>query len=552
MRLQKYLLGLAFCALSSISANAQITTYRDSTEFDDAFGQLRDIDFEDVYSVTLQRITFRNPWGLHSMASEDPDEFGNYPDSVDIFLWLGQGATMDFPTRTREVILQGYANPFEIRVTDFNDSVFMLPLDEYPRTITSTTGVKRIQLLGTDGNGNDDINWSGGLLEVTTLDEAGDTLAHTNFDELQPDKYYLTGKAFKAYDVDEDTSMLAPVEWHGVTFHEPDFGFNGTHLSYFFARPDPDNPIGNLAVELNHNATIDFPEGVEGALLTVEVVHERDTFLFEVTDYAGNIDTVMETGWGRAYDTAWVEDQRSTYMHIGFGSPDGIRQIRPIDAWGVEIRNNEDIGEPNDTTYIWRTIMLSAVHLAETVPTELAGMTAVVEDLDTSGYVGDEHANQLQTTLLKAIAEVESTNISGAISTLNTFKTDVSTLFQQNVLAPEEAQEFLKDATYIISRLGGATSVEDFTSESFKNVRFENISQTADGMEIRFTAPAASEPVVKIYSIQGELVNVLKTSGNRIQWNFRDAAGRTLPTGSYVITLSAAGEMATQLVQIVR
>ncbi|HYF02413.1 MAG TPA: hypothetical protein VEC36_03485, partial [Patescibacteria group bacterium] len=513
---------------------------------------LREIDFEDIYSVTLQRILFRNPWGLHSMAVEEPDEEGNYPDSVDVFLWLGQGATMDFPTRTRKVFLKGYANPFEIRVTDFNDSVFTLPLDVYPRTIYSSIGIKRIQLLGTDGNGNDDINWSGGLLEVTTFDENGDTLAHTNFDKLEPDKYYLIGNAFEAHSFESDTSMLNPVKWHGVTFHEPDFGFAGTHLSYFNSRVDPDNPIGNLALELNHNAAISFPEGVEGALLTVETVHERDTFLFETTDYADNIDTVMETGWGRAYDTTWVEDQRSTFFHIGFGSPHGIRQIRVLDGWGLEIRNNEDLGEPNDTTYLLRTVMLSALHLAETVPTELFAVKNTVDELNQTGYVGTAEAGQLKNSLVSARTQVENNQNSSAIATLNSFKTDVQNFLKISVLVPEEAQEFLKDATYIISRLGGATSVEDFTTESFKNVRFENISQTADGMEVRFTAPAASEPVIKIYNVQGELLNVLKTSGNAIHWNFHDTAGYTLPTGSYVITLSAAGETATQLVQILQ
>ena len=70
-------------------------------------------------------------------------------DSVNTFLWLGQGATLDFPTRTRTVELAGYANPFYVTITDFNDSTYTLQLDSFPLVLASDAGIAHIQLLGT-------------------------------------------------------------------------------------------------------------------------------------------------------------------------------------------------------------------------------------------------------------------------------------------------------------------------------------------------------------------------------------------------------------------
>jgi hypothetical protein len=544
-------LSLLVGLLLAGSLQAQIAVYRDSSEFDDSHARLRDIDFEDVYSLTLQRITFRNPWGLHSMTGEYPDANGNYSDTVDVFLWLGQGATLDFPTRTRTVELDGYANPFYIRVTDFNDSIYTTALTGFPTTVSSDSGIRRVQFLGTDGNGNDDVNWGGGLLGLTTLDANGDTLAHTGFDELKPDHYYLIGHAQLANSFYPDSTMFGPVEWHGVTFTEPNIGFAGTHLVSFEARVDPDNPIGNLALELTPGATIDFPTGVEGALLVLEMVHPRDTFLLEVTDYAGKVDTVMETGWGRTYDTTWVPEQRVTYAHLGFGSSDGIRQIRLLDAWGVFINDDAGGGLPLDTIYEARSAVLAALHLAEAPQNEITGIRSAATDLDTAGFLDETQYVRLHTKLDDAVRAVEMNNRGGAIDLLNAFRSDVQDLAKERVLVSEETKYFLGNAAYVISRLGGVAGVKE-RSIPHRSLRLD-ATISADGVRIDYDVPSGSISAIRVYDMRGLAVRTLvPTSVGAIVWDLRDGAGNFLPAGNYLIALTAGGESATRLLQIVR
>jgi hypothetical protein len=542
---------LLFCLFgAAVSAQAQITIQRDSSDFDEIHGRLREIDFEDVYSVTVDNILFRNPWGLHAMTDELPDAEGNFPDTADVYLWLGQGATLDFPTRTRRVELDGGASAFFVRVTDFNDSSWTLPADTFPRSIVSETGIARLQLLGTDGNGNDDINWRGALVAIATFDENGDTLASSEFQELYPEHYYLIGRGFPSGDFFADESMMMPVEWHGVTFTEPNIGFIGTHLSYFSARVDPDNPIGNLALETTVGSSIDFPEGTEGALLVFENIRERDSLIFEVTDYAGEIDTVLETGWGRTYDTTWAPDQQVTFAHLGFSSAAGIRSIRLIAAWSTLIEPNESGA---DTLVYEATAMLAALHLAEAVPSEIAGISAVVVELDTTGYVAPEESTMLRTTLATAGSSASKGDRPRAIEALNTFRAQVNRLHQNDRLVDEEARLFLEDAAYVISRLGGTSSVETGRgSASGFALDAPIVGESAVAM--RYRAGSGVVPTLHIVDMSGARVRTIEAreGDGTIYWDRRNDAGAPVSSGVYVAVLAANGATVSRVIHITR
>jgi hypothetical protein len=551
MNRTRYFLLLLFGILVGSSASAQITFHHDSTDFDDAHARLREIDFEDFYSVTVDRILFRNPWGLHAMAVENPDENGNYPDTANVFLWLGQGATLDFPTRTRRVELEGYANPFFVRITDFNDSTFKTALNDYPVSLGVETGIKRIQFIGTDGNSEDpDINWQGGLMEVTTFDENGDTLSHTDFDELPPGHFFLLGNAQNARNWNPDTTMYSPTEWHGITFHEPTYGIQGTFLTSDWTHVDPDNPIGNLALEMNSEATIDFPRGTEGALLILEMIMERDTLFFEVTDWAGKRDTVMETGWGRTYDTTWVPDQRYSYAQLGFSADSSLKQIRYLGGWSVYI---DDTQQNGDTNYYATTAMLSAVHVAEMPEKEIDGISVAVGDLDSAGFIDDAQGEKLRGTLAKAAAAVERGEKGEAVSLLHEFRRDVLALHDARVLVDEESDQFTSDAAYVIARLGGVTAIRS-SRDASSGLRLSAVDAGSDGIRFDIGTPAGARADLRIVDLRGNVVRTIALDAGATMrfWDLRDDAGLNVANGVYVVTLGAAGKQASSTVRVVR
>lgn len=506
--------------------------YDDSTAFDDAFGRLREIDFEDLYSVTTERITFRNPWGLNCFG--DTDETN--PDSVDNYLLLGQGATLDFPTRTRAVEIDGGADRFRIVVTDFNDSVYTIFADSLPLFHSDPNGIKRMQFFGFNHWGDDDVNWRIGMTEVRLLDGDGNPLAYTDFEELLPDHFYILGRGMHAYASDLDPSIFEPNDVHGVSITEPFFGFLGTYLVPPYGRPDPHNPIGNLAVELTPDGTIDFPQGVEGALLVLESVHVLDTVWIEATDYAGDVDTVEQIGWGRPVDTNWVEDQWFSYLHVGLASPAGIRQVRLLG------------------TARTGTMMLGAIHLAEMPRNEIAAIGSSVSELDSAGYLGSEEYDRLQAKLVDAMEDVERNDRSGAIGTLLQFRRDVEELYENDVLVPEEANRFLDAAAYVIERLGGFPSAVDEHAGS-AGVLLGMPVLSADGIRIGYTIPAGDDATIRISDIRGTLLRTLEIEAGDdglTIWDLRDADGNRVPAGVYFVTLNANGVSATRMAQIVR
>ena len=548
MTMMRYILILFVGLLLGGSASAQITVHRDSTGFDDAHARLREIDFEDFYSVTVQRILFRNPWGLHAMAVEYADEEGNYPDTANVYLLLGQGATLDFPTRTRRVELAGFANPYLMQVTDFNDSTFKTELQGLPASLSVPTGIKRIQFFGTDGSSQDpDINWRADLMGITTFDENEDTLAHSDFDELPPGHFFLLGRAQNARNVNPDSTMFQPTDWHGVIFHEPNYGIQGRFLSDNEGRTDPDNPIGNLGLEMTAGATIDFPHGTEGALLVLEMMMLRDTVFFEVTDWAGNRDTVMETGWGRTYDTAWVQTQRYTYAHIGFSADSSLKQIRYLGGWGVYIDDTQDNG---DTNYYATTIMLSGVHVAEMPETEINGISHAVEQLDSAGFIDDAQGEMLRGRLARAVAAVDRGEKGEAVGLLHEFRRDVLALHDANVLVDEEAKLFTGDAAYVITRLGGVSAIHD-ARDLTGGMTLTARNAGADGIRFDITA-APGDATLRIADLRGGAVRTMEPSSGSHVWDLRDDAGRNVASGVYLVTLVAGGQQTSTTVRVIR
>lgn len=528
------LFGLLLLAHSA--AGAQITVYRDSSGFDNRYGRLRDIDFEDLYSVTLDRVMIRTPWGLNAMAFPDPADTSR----EDVFLWIGQGTTLDFPTRTRQVELDGYATTFVAEVTGYDDSVFRVSYDDFPVHLSHPAGIRRIRFVGFDQYGDPDVNWSGGLQKILSFDPEWDTLSFTLFDELKGDHYYLLGMELDARDFSGDTILLEPVDVHGVTITEPTIAFGGTFLSEFEARVDPDNPIGNLSVELAADATLEFPEGTEGVLMVLEGVHPADSFLIEVTDYAGVADTVLDSGYGRQYDTSWMEDQRTTFAHLGFGSESGIRMIRLLGA------NN------------YGSILLSALHLAETPQNEIASMGRVITDLDTSGFLRREQSDLLQGQLEEAIDNVRNGDREGAVKRLQAFREDVRGFAGEEILVAEESRYFLHDAAYVITRLGGTASAENgdrmITSTG---VSVGSVISLPDGMRITFSSANGILPAVRVHDLRGMMITTLKpeAAGDRMattMWDLRDASGDRVSSGVYLITIETPGGGAAVTVMVER
>ena len=98
--------------------------------------------------MTLDHVTYRSPGPLWVYAVDD--EFGE--DTDNLYLEMSQGSTIEFPTRTRSVVLSGYSNEFYVEVTNFDDSVYITPLQSFPDvTITDSSGIASIRFWGTYG-----------------------------------------------------------------------------------------------------------------------------------------------------------------------------------------------------------------------------------------------------------------------------------------------------------------------------------------------------------------------------------------------------------------
>ncbi|MGE3801187.1 MAG: hypothetical protein AB7H80_09220 [Candidatus Kapaibacterium sp.] len=548
----------AILGLSGEFVSAQIISYQDSTSFDDDFGRLREIDFEDMYGVTVDRMKIRNPYALQSLAI--PDLQGT-PTS-DVILLLAQGATIDFPTRTRSIELVGYGSPFYVHVTTFADSTYVLDLRTFPTTINEDSGIARIQFFGTDGIGVD-VNWGAGLYSITARDGSGDTLCFSNFDELEGDRYYFMGQAMDVAWIG-DTSFIEPVEIHGITFNEPNYGFIGVHFADFEARPDADNPIGNLGVLFIAGGTIDFPDGTEGVLLTLEQLHPADSLLFEAIDNDGVRDTLLVVGAGREYDTNWVPEQRATFAHVAFGSEAGIKQIRMLSGWTTEAVDLIDtvINGENVQWVVYEQVGIEtyvmAVHIAETPPTEISGIGGQVEQVENAGYLAVNETESLTAKLQDARQFAEAGDNQRAIERLQEFSQEVEALYVAGAFVIEESRGMRGDAAYVIDRLQQGVSGIPISSRNVQTLlpQLSNLRVDQSGLSASYYLPLAEGGVLVISDIRGSVVHriTLEKSGERgdLFWNLQDGEGNLLPAGTYFLSLSGGGVQTTSVIQVGR
>jgi hypothetical protein len=77
---------------------------------------------------------------------------------------------------------------------------------------------------------------------------------------------------------------------------------------------------------------------------------------------------------------------------------------------------------------------------------------------------------------------------------------------------------------------------------------------SAEHVRLRYDAPAGSDPVVAVHDLRGALVRMISlgSSAGELVWDLRDGNGNRVPFGTYLLTLSANGERATQVVRVVR
>ena len=548
---------LALVGIGSEVATGQITTYQDSTEFDDDFGRLRDIDFEDLYGLTVDRIRIRNPYAIESLAV--PDSQGN-PTSDNI-LFLSQGATMAFPTRTRTVTIEGYGNPFYVEVTTFADSTYMLDLASFPTTIHDDNGIARIQFFGTDAFGLD-INWGAGLRTIDVLDQNDVEIASSNFDELEGDRYYFMGTPLDVSSV-EDTVFTDPVTIHGITIHEPTIGLIGYHLSYFEARVDSDNPIGNIAVPLLRDATISFDSGTEGALLVLEQVYVRDTMFFEAVDYNNDRDTVMVVGWGREYDTNWVEDQQATFAHVAFASEAGIKEIRLLDAWTSEVVDFADTvidGEYIEIDVygaVGIEVLIAAVHVAESPTTEINGIVTQVEEVNDAGYLVSQEATTLVGQLREARQNAAEQENGKAVEQLQQFRAEVEELYSNGTLVTEEARYLDRDAVYIISRLqSGSSGVDRYVTDSgLEMPEITDLRVLPSGLSVSYRMSTIGGEEATVTNLRGEVIwraSLDQKGEGTIVWDMSDSDGGRIPPGPYFLSIGSGSVRTTAKFMIVR
>ncbi len=191
---------------------------------------------------------------------------------------------------------------------------------------------------------------------------------------------------------------------------------------------------------------------------------------------------------------------------------------------------------------------LATVSVAETPQTEIAQIAATVHGLDTVGFIGDEEHVAMRSALDEARLLVEKNDRSGAIGKLNEFRTAVQGYHAGNVLVDEEAKHLTTEAAYVISRLGGVSSVRaDEATAARASVRAIVSGETA---RIEFKAPAGSDVRIRIVDLRGSVLRTIRpgvasTGTREVLWDGRDDAGNTLPYGAYLLLLDADGASAS-------
>lgn len=500
--------------ISPTVLQGQTTFYDDSTAFDAAStGRLREIDFEDCYSLTLQRITIRNPWGLVAEGYADSTQ----ADGINTTLLIAQGATIDFPARTRTVSLESftsYAHPVDVYVTDFNDSAYMVPKLTFPMTVSSVAGIKRLQFMGYDEFGLD-INWRTSLWAMTTFNDVGDTLVFTDFEELVPDRSYVYNRAIETLEF--DPRLYDTLAIHGMTVYEPTLGVAGTWLGLGEARIDADNPIGNLALVMAPGGTLDFPQGTEGVMLVVEPFNPGDSFTLQVTGWDDSVWTVTATS-------------NDSVAFIGASSPAGIRQIAPL------------VGLTN-TWYFEGTVPITTVLVAEMPQNEIASIEEVITDLDTIGVLGGAESAALHRRLDGSIEAANGADSAAAIAGIHAFVDDVAGLFSSGVLVPEEARPLIDKSNYIATRLlFQRASVAGEERSTTTGLRTTSVQSLNDGVMIGYRLDRAEHLRLTVADLRGEVVRSIDLGARdggagEVRWDMTNNAGEKVPNGLYLYVI---------------
>jgi hypothetical protein len=122
------------------------------------------------------------------------------------------------------------------------------------------------------------------------------------------------------------------------------------------------------------------------------------------------------------------------------------------------------------------------------------------------------------------------------------------------VLVAEEAEYFMNDAAYVISRLSGTSGVATAGHSRTSRVALDAPVVSAERVRLRYDVPTGSDPVLTVHDLRGALVRVLPVMGSagELQWDLRDGSGNRVTPGTYLLTLTANGERATQVVRVVR
>jgi hypothetical protein len=503
---------MAFAALGTAAAQQQgFATYSDSTTFVDRTTRPVETDFEDIWSVTIQGVTIRNPYSLLVGRSVDAaGQEGHYVAVAD------QGV-IEFPARTRGVTItshdeqgeDGYSGP--ILVTDFNDETTVLDPAIAPITITRPNGVKRLRFLDPDGGIN--VTWKLPISSIITTDGAGRKMLEIDFHDLEPYRTYLLSRAYShPVDTLPYPGWIDAITTGDMTFSDKsslriDYSFDGEG-----ARIDPDNGLGNNGLSLSPGGAIVFPEGTEGAMLVLEPFY-CDTVTVSVVDGEGGVHILGALGDG------------SGTVYLGFSSPLGIARASVL-----------DVG--------YGRVTVGSVLLARTPLRELNGISGVVEQLDTHRFLTGDQSTLLHSTLTDAGAAISERDNTRAISRLRAFIGDVDALYNQKVIVFEERNTLVNDGEHLMQRLQTPSGVvTDAGTSTTVKLGPAYPSPARSEAWLPYSTDAAGA-FIRIDDLRGVPVCTLAleastTSATAAYWDCRDASGRLVPDGIYFYTLHA-------------
>jgi len=317
------LLVVGFSLAWAMPAAAKIDVYRDFASFHGTMGPLTDIDFEDVFFVTIRDVTFRNPFflrtGFCAAPTCDPDPDNLNGGNIALFLDVYGSVRLPSGVGVVSLLIQGIGeNTFDVEVTDGAGDTFTLSAQGVTYGITyvnasSPAGVRQIEVLRTDGGALV-------LTTVRTFDLGGGLRDEIDFESLPAEGQCILSVC-ESRTVWTDVTLPDPGMLHGATFSDPQHG----RLAFCSAptcQIDPDSPTGNVVIFLDPGATIEFPPGTAGAMLVVEGVGSN-AFTIEATDRNG--DSVTADAAGVPFGITW----------LGFISVQGLAKLRVVSVGGT-------------------------------------------------------------------------------------------------------------------------------------------------------------------------------------------------------------------------